>query len=193
MTDQSSAPATSGASDIIGEARPVFKVLSVLLDYPKERLVKAREELGRVVNTFSNSIAKDKCRDFLAHFDSTPLLQLQEEYTRIFDFNPGACLNLTFHECGETKARGFALANLGQLYKEAGYELNTGELPDYLPLILEFLSVCSKETCYKILTRYGSHISSLAGRVCERESCYAGLLQALSSIAGELTGTGRLA
>ncbi|MGO9567699.1 MAG: nitrate reductase molybdenum cofactor assembly chaperone, partial [Desulfomonilaceae bacterium] len=162
MTDQSAAPITMGKSTVMEEARPVLKVLSLLLDYPRERLIEARQELGDVINGFSHSVVKDKCGVFLEHLDATPLLQLQEEYARLFDFNPATCLNLTFHECGESKTRGFALVNLSQLYKNSGYEPATGELPDYLPLILEFLSVSSQETCSKILTQYGSHISDLA-------------------------------
>jgi nitrate reductase delta subunit len=190
MIDQSSTPVALSDSATMGEARSVFKVLSVLLDYPEQRLIEARDELGGIVMSFSNSIAKEKCGDFLARVDATPLLELQEEYSRLFDFNPGTCLNLTFHECGETKARGFALVNLVQLYKEAGYELASGELPDYLPLILEFLSICSRETCFKLLTHYDSHISGLTGRICEHDSAYAGLLEALSSIVKELAGKG---
>ena len=147
-------------------------------------------ELGKAVKGFSDSIAKKNCGHFLAQLDSTPLLQLQEEYTRLFDFNPATCLNLTFHECGETKGRGFALVNLSQLYKDAGYELATGELPDYLPLILEFLSVCSRETCSKILVQYENHILGLASRLLEQKSAYGGLLEALSSIVNELAGKG---
>lgn len=174
----------------MAEARSVFKVLSLLLDYPGERLIEAREELDDIINGLSHSIVKAKCAYFLAYLDATPLLRLQEEYTRLFDFNPSTCLNLTFHECGETKGRGFALVNLSQLYKDAGYELATGELPDYLPLILEFLSVCSRETCSKILVQYENHILGLASRLLEQKSAYAGLLEALSSIVNELAGKG---
>ena len=190
MTDQNTNPTTMSDSAAMAEARSVFKVLSLLLDYPGERLIEAREELGDIINGFSHSIVKAKCGHFLAYLDATPLLRLQEEYTRLFDFNPATCLNLTFHECGESKGRGFALANLSRLYKDTGYELASRELPDYLPLVLEFLSVCSGETCSKILTQYDSHISGLASRLLEQESGYAGLVEALSTIVDELAGKG---
>jgi nitrate reductase molybdenum cofactor assembly chaperone NarJ/NarW len=190
MTDQSTTPIAIRGSPVMGQARPAFKVLSMLLNYPEERLIEARQELGDVVNEFSNSIVKLKCSDFLAYLDETPLLKLQEEYTRLFDFNPATCLNLTFHECGESKGRGFALANLSRLYKDAGYELATGELPDYLPLVLEFLSVCNPETCLQILVQYEKHVSSLSHPLREQESAYAGPLEAFSLIAADLAGKG---
>ncbi len=190
MTDQNATSTTISDSDALTEARSVFKVFSLLLDYPGERLIEAREELGWIINGFSHSIVKTKCAHFLAHLDADPLLELQEEYTRLFDFNPATCLNLTFHECGESKARGFALANFSRLYKDAGYELASRELPDYLPLVLEFLSVCSGETRSKILTQYDSHISGLASRLLEQDSVYTGLVEALSTLIRELTGKG---
>lgn len=190
MTDQDATPTTMSDSTAMTEARSVFKMLSLLLDYPGERLTEARGELGDIVNRLSHSILKDKCAHFLAYVDATPLLRLQEEYTRLFDFNPATCLNLTFHECGESKARGFPLANLSRLYKDAGYELASRELPDYLPLVLEFMSVCSGETCAKILTQYDSHISGLASRLLEQKSGYAGLVEAVSTLVRELTRKG---
>lgn len=190
MTDQNTNPTTMSDSASMAEARSVFKVLSLLLDYPGERLIEAREELDDIINGLSHSIVKAKCAYFLAYLDATPLLRLQEEYTRLFDFNPATCLNLTFHKCGESKGRGFALANLSRLYKDTGYELASRELPDYLPLVLEFLSVCSGVTCAKILTQYDSHISGLAFRLLEQESGYAGLVEALSTLVRELAGKG---
>ncbi len=173
------------------ESRSVFKVLSALLSYPDERLIEDHQELSDLVSRFSNSVVKAKCNDFLACVESIPLLGLQEEYTRLFDLNPSTCLNMTFHECGESRERGFALVRLIQLYKDAGYELSTKELPDYLPLILEFLSVCSSETRSKILTLYQSHIAGLASRLGEQEGCsYAGLVEALSTMVRELMGKG---
>jgi nitrate reductase molybdenum cofactor assembly chaperone NarJ/NarW len=190
MTDQNATTSIMSDSAAMEEARSVFKVLSMLLNYPEKRLIEARRELGDVVNEFSHPIANQKCGDFLAYVDAISLIQLQEEYTRLFDFNPATCLNLTFHECGESKGRGFALANLSRLYKDAGYELASRELPDYLPLILEFLSVCSGETCAKILTQYDSHISGLVSRLLKEESGYATLVEALSELVRELTGKG---
>jgi nitrate reductase delta subunit len=190
MTDQNTNPTTLSDSADVAEARSVFKVLSLLLDYPGERLIEAREELDDIINGLSHSIVKAKCVYFLGYLDATPLLRLQEEYTRLFDFNPATCLNLTFHECGESKGRGFALANLSRLYKDTGYELASRELPDYLPLVLEFLSVCSWETCAKILAQYDSHISGLASRLLEQESGYASLVEALSALVRELAGKG---
>jgi nitrate reductase assembly molybdenum cofactor insertion protein NarJ len=74
------------------------------------------------------------CGDLLDFSDSTPVIVIQEQYSTVFDFNAQTCLNLTYHEHGETRERGAALANFRQLYKNEGYEQSNSELPDYLPL-----------------------------------------------------------
>jgi nitrate reductase delta subunit len=190
MSDHTFSQLTADDQSALAEVRSLFKILSLLLDYPSERLIAARQELGRVVDELSHPAARQKCRAFLAHLDATPLIRLQEEYTRLFDLNPSICLNLTFHECGESKARGFALVNLSQLYRNAGYEPATKELPDYLPMVLEFLSVCSREICCNILAHYGSHIFGLSSRLAEQEAAYAGLVEVLSTVVRELAGEG---
>jgi nitrate reductase delta subunit len=73
-----------------------------------------------------------------------------------------------------------ALSELSQLYKDSGYESSTEELPDFLPLMLEFLSVCSSETALRILERYDKHIKGLAQRLRETGSPYGKVLERLS-------------
>ena len=89
MTDQGATPATRDDSEVMAETRSVFKLLSLLLDYPTERLVASSREWGEAVKGFSDSIAKKNCGHFLAQLDSTPLLQLQEEVHEAFRFQSG--------------------------------------------------------------------------------------------------------
>ncbi|MFC1837028.1 nitrate reductase molybdenum cofactor assembly chaperone [Thermodesulfobacteriota bacterium] len=167
---------------MIKETRSILKVLSILLQYPDQELVGAVQDLRRIVRTFSHSRTRTDCESFLEYLDSTPLVNLQEYYTANFDLNPATCLYLTYHELGDGKARGPALVRLKQLYKEAGYEPLNGELPDYLPLVLEFLSVCPERMWPEILIWFKKHMAGPASKLKESRSPYAWILEALMSL-----------
>ena len=131
--------------DMIGETdsgypeNDIFKALSVLLQFPDEELLGHVPQLQDVVETFYDANARAACNDFLAYLGSTPVLRLQETYTTTFDLNPQTCLNLSYHKCGNSQERGYALVKLNQLYNSVGLEISGGHLPDYLPLMLEFV------------------------------------------------------
>ncbi len=172
------------------DAGQMFKVLSVLLQYPDADLIDSLPELEHAIDTWLHSEVRKECRRFLAHLRATSLEELQTEYTARIDFDPGFCLNLTFHECGDSRKRGHALVHLKELYKSAGYDLSTSELPDFLPVMLEFLSVCSDEGRIELLSRYGDHIAGLASRLRDRGSAYSCPLEALSMLIPEFVPAG---
>jgi nitrate reductase delta subunit len=168
----------------------MFKLFSVLLQYPDDELVSSVPRLRDGLAHSSDGSYDAGCRSLLQYLESTPLIVLQQEYVQTFDLRQSTCLNLTFHECGDTKIRGLALAELSQWYKSAGYESSAKELPDFLPLVLEFLSVCSSEHATQIIERYIEQIRRLALRLHEGGSPYAALLEALSLFAYEFMTTG---
>jgi nitrate reductase delta subunit len=118
----------------------------------------------------------------LAYLKSRPLIRVQEEYIETFDMNTAMSLNLTYHLVGDGKKRGAALASLLQVYREAGYEPLLGELPDYLPVMLEFWSLCPAEVFREMAVAYRKPLATLAAGLQEVQSPYAGLLR----LAGEL-------
>lgn len=177
-------------NEMIEERSVICKVISVLLQYPERDLLESLPELEDAVDEFSYSRAKDACDDFLAYLRTTPLLPLQEAYTRTFDLNPSTTLNLTFHECGDSRKRVTALADLNQFYKSSGWEISTGDLPDYLPLMLEFAYVSPEDDSSRLFDRFGSHITGLARRLRKRSSPYAGLLELLSMLSQETSKAG---
>ncbi|MGA8830843.1 MAG: nitrate reductase molybdenum cofactor assembly chaperone [Desulfomonilaceae bacterium] len=162
------------------DRRTIFKLFSVLLSYPDEDLLESSEELRLKLTSLSAFPTIAPCGDFLDFLDSTPLIVIQEQYSTVFDFNAQTCLNLTYHEHGESSERGTALANFRQLYKKEGYEQSNSELPDYLPVTLEFLSLCSDITCYAILERHIPHMDVLAERLKELGHPYHNVMEALS-------------
>jgi nitrate reductase delta subunit len=85
-------------------------------------------------------------------------------------------LNLSHHKWGDDRDRGSALAALSGLYLAAGFEMSTGELPDYLPLVLEFLAACPEGACIGVMEDYREEVHGLASRLKKQGSGYAGLL-----------------
>jgi nitrate reductase molybdenum cofactor assembly chaperone NarJ/NarW len=186
--------AYDGTFDSICEMEPrsakndIFKALSILLQFPDEELLGHVPQLQDVVRTFSNATTRAACNDFLAYLESTPVLRLQETYTATFDLNPQTCLNLSYHKCGNSQERGLALVKLNQLYNSAGLEISEGHLPDYLPLMLEFVYQRPLEGTNQLLKQYSSEIEVVAERLGARESPYAPLLGLVSNLARETFG-----
>jgi len=168
----------------------IYKILSILLDYPESEVFESLSELEGAFDGFPDSPARAVCCEFLSYLRRTPLLTLQEVYSRTFDLNPSTTLNLTFHEFGDSKDRGPALARLNHFYKAVGWEISTSDLPDFLPLMLEFACVAPKDSGSQLLERFGSHIAGLAQRLRQESSPYAKLLELISTMSSETARAG---
>jgi len=161
------------------EKRLVIKIASYLLAYPDGVWRESMESIGEPIAAIRSGPARGAFSYFLLQVQSRKLPSWQEEYSRIFDLNPATCLNLTYHKYRDQKDRGAALAHLHQVYRRAGYETATVELPDYLPLVLEFLSICSEEDYAWVLREYRTQVETLAGKLKESETPYADLLSVI--------------
>ena len=124
---------------------------------------------------------------FIAYLETTPLIRVQETYTETFDLNPSTCLNLTYHILGDDEKRGKIMSHFQEIYHQEGYETMTGELPDYLPLILEFLSECPESVSTGLLWSYLSPAESLAGLLKDSGNPYSLLLDIVSDFVREYT------
>ena len=120
----------------------IYKILSVLLQYPEQELLDNLEEIKEWVNDTADIDSQERSilQTYLKQMEGSPLIDLQAEYVKTFDMVPEHSLHLTHHLFGDDKNRGPALIDLGELYKDYGVEVSESakELPDYLPLILEF-------------------------------------------------------
>lgn len=162
------------------EMRMCVKIASLLLQFPDERLV--LDSVAEAVGVLAMDRPRQVFEQTLAAMRGIPLLDLQEEYTRVFDLNPATSLNLTYHRFGNEKKRGEALARLNAIYRAEGCEGSTGELPDYLPMVFEFLAVASERACSELLGRVGADIRGLASRLREVGTVYGPLLDGLADL-----------
>jgi nitrate reductase delta subunit len=111
------------------------------------------------------------------------IMDLQEYWIGLFDRSKRLALHLYEHSYRESRDRGQAMVNLALTYRMNGFELNASEMPDYLPLFLEFLSVIPEVHARRYLTDAIEIIEALRIRLEERDSTYAGLLGALVTLA----------
>jgi nitrate reductase molybdenum cofactor assembly chaperone NarJ/NarW len=161
-----------------------FKALSALLSYPNEELVRAvpdlREAIGREgVLTGEPRFALNLLIRELATGD---LIDLQERYVELFDRTRSLSLHLFEHVHGESRDRGQAMIDLQALYESHGLAIGTAELPDYLPLFLEFLSICPLDEACKTLGQAAHILAAIGERLGKRQSLYAAMFDALAAL-----------
>ncbi|GJL85402.1 MAG: nitrate reductase molybdenum cofactor assembly chaperone [Micavibrio sp.] len=158
-----------------------LKVLGTLLTYPSADMLKALPEFQEILVKEKwlpgeSLKALDHLVDWMADQD---LLDLQEEFVALFDRTPSLCLHLFEHVHGDSRDRGQALVDLSEVYKDSGLLINTEEMPDYLPLFLEYLSVIEAEESRQNLGEIVNVLGVLAGRLKNRQSPYAAVFEAL--------------
>ena len=120
-----------------------FKALGALLDYPTPELQAAADEIEQALAEERAIGAADLegVRAFIDRLRRGDIMDLQEYWIGLFDRSKRLALHLYEHSHGESRDRGQAMVNLALTYRMNGFELAASEMPDYLPLFLEFLSV----------------------------------------------------
>jgi nitrate reductase molybdenum cofactor assembly chaperone NarJ/NarW len=164
-----------------------LRALGALLSYPRDEVWQALPEIAEAIRT-SNFIAlrqRDELLALLDELNSAGLLQAEERYVELFDRGRAASLHLFEHLHGDGRDRGQAMVDLKRLYKRAGYELCSCELPDYLPVVLEYLSCRDLQETRELLADCAHILRRIGQSLIARGSSYAAVLQALLVVAGE--------
>lgn len=161
-----------------------LKVIARLLDYPTGEVQDHVTELKQLLLDCPLLGFKLKARltDWLTRYAVTDLMDLQEAYGGLFDRGRATSLLLFEHVHGESRDRGQAMVDLMGLYQGHGFEIDARELPDYIPMYLEYLSQRPTEEAENGLLDV-AHILALVGaRLEERDSGYALLFRAMLEI-----------
>jgi nitrate reductase delta subunit len=162
----------------------LLKVISLLLSYPSQELIDDRAALERVVTedpALSDPV-KQQLLGFIAQLLSRYYLDAQEDYIFTFDKGRYTSLLLFEHVHGESRDRGQAMVEMINVYKEHGYEISARELPDFIPLFLEFLSCCEPAMALEWLDEINHILTLLEERLLQRDSPYAVLFTVLLSL-----------
>lgn len=163
-----------------------LKVISVLLSYPSKELLAAGEELHAALaaDTGTNARSRLWLGALIDDICSHDLYDAEERYVLLFDRTRTLSLHLFEHVHGESRDRGQAMVDLAAMYEAQGFEIDARELPDYLPLFLEYLSTQSAEETHNLLGQTLHIFTILRERLQSRGSIYANAMLVLEAIAG---------
>lgn len=155
----------------------VYRALGALLVYPEAELQAAIPELASTLACEPDVLRG--VQPLLAQLAEGELIELQQGYVQLFDRNPSHSLHLFEHIHGEDRARGQAMVDLIDEYRQHGFEPVADELPDYVPLFLEFLSLCDADEAARLLGDAVHVLAHVAKKLADSGSAYAGVLDAL--------------
>ena len=164
-----------------------FKVLSVLLSYPAVEIQSAAGDMKAAIEAEklvppAMQRALFKLIDEIATRD---LYDLQERYVLLFDRTRSLSLHLFEHVHGESRDRGQAMIDLQNLYGEKGLEIGAAELPDFVPMFLEFLADQPRADAFELLGQPVHIFAALAERLRKRDSLYESVFRVLLTLAKE--------
>lgn len=160
---------------------------AVLLGYPsaelQENLRSVREAIAceRVLPVPELR----RLEPLMARLEQADLLDVQSEYSELFDRSRSLSLHLFEHVHGDNRERGQAMIDLGEQYLQAGFFLHTGELPDFIPVFLEYASCLPRAEAREMLAQPVHVFAALAERLDRRPSPYAAIFHGLVALAGE--------
>lgn len=162
-----------------------LRALAALLGYPSDEL---KTQIGEVRNALVRdavlSIADYARLDpLLTAFQTQDLLDLQSAYSELFDRSRSLSLHLFEHVHGDSRERGQAMIDLGQQYVDSGFFLEGTELPDFVPVFLEYASCLSPAEAREMLGQPAHVFAALAERLDKRGSDYAAIFHCLVSLA----------
>jgi nitrate reductase delta subunit len=164
-----------------------LKALGALLMYPQPELIEALPEIGAVLEAEKALSREDKAQlaGLIAELRGAELLDAQERYVELFDRGRATSLHLFEHVHGDSRSRGQAMVDLRAMYERAGLRLSANELPDYLPAVLEYLSLRPLAEVRDMLRDCAHILRAVGDALAGRESRYSAVFGALLSVAGE--------
>ncbi len=137
-----------------------------------------------VAETRLTATARRALRPLCDELAAADIYDLEERYVMLFDRSRTLSLNLFEHVHGESRDRGGAMVSLLETYREAGFESATSELPDHLPVLLEFLATRPAPEAREVLADAAHIFEALGERLARRDSSYGAIFPALLQLAG---------
>ena len=158
-----------------------LKILGYFLTYPSENHRLVVDECRSFLKNENWLSVKtiDRLETLFKSFEKRDLLDLQEDYVDLFDRTPSLSLHLFEHVHGDSRDRGQAMVDLGNVYQAAGLLIKEDEMPDYLPLFLEYVSTLPPEDVKENLNSVVNILSALAERLKNRSSDYAAVFDSI--------------
>ena len=161
--------------------RAIYKILSALLSYPDAALQQAGDEVLDVIahERALPSETRLALESLVRELTGGELIEVQSRYVDLFDRTRALSLHLFEHVHGESRDRGQAMVSLLERYRTAGLDISARELPDYVPLFLEFVSLQTPDAARALLAEPIHILAALGERLKKRGSAYAAVFEAL--------------
>lgn len=174
----------------LSPVRPMQKtlrVLSALLGYPDARMRSYLPEMRGLLQAEGalSPARRGEVDALIDALERAEPMQTEADYVELFDRGRGTSLHLFEHVHGDSRERGPAMIDLGETYAKAGLILAEGELPDFLPAVLEFVSTQPPREARAFLGETAHILNAIFGALQQRHSAYAGVLGALLELAGQ--------
>ncbi|MBB5157616.1 nitrate reductase molybdenum cofactor assembly chaperone [Saccharopolyspora phatthalungensis] len=158
----------------------VRQIAAWCLHYPDAELAPRMDLLRESLAELAGRDPAAHLSGTLDHLARTPAQQAEQHYVEVFDVSPRRSLYLTWYVHGDTRLRGGALAELAGIYRAHGYRIAGGELPDYLPALLEFsAAAATRREGERLLGRFRPAIEVLHRRLAEIGTPYAAAVRAV--------------
>lgn len=157
----------------------ILKIIALLIEYPDEALWESRDEAISLVAQDAPGLLP-----FAQQYLNAPLLDRQAEWCEVFERGRATSLLLFEHVHAESRDRGQAMVDLMSQYEQAGLQLDCRELPDYLPLYLEYLSIVPEAQAREGLQNVAPILALIGGRLKQRQVAHYQLFDALLKFAG---------
>lgn len=162
-----------------------YKLCSLCLQYPDAELLAARPSLAEAAADLPGGAAREALARFCGWFRGMDPLAVEQQYVETFDLHKRSGLYVTFYGEGDRRQRGSALLRLKRMYRAAGLPLEGTELPDYLPVMLEFAAAAPDGRGELVLREHRASIELIRESLRGRRSPYAEVLEAVCVTLGE--------
>lgn len=156
-----------------------YQVVSYLLRYPGRDLKTELEDIRILCTEMESKEVQRHIAIFLEELEKSDIEQITDHYIDHFDFGRLTNLYVSYLKLGEQRERGLELLKLKMIYEAYGFVPTEEELPDYLPLLLEFCACAPEAGRKEVLEMHGKAINEIRGRLREEGSYYAALLDGL--------------
>lgn len=156
----------------------VWRLAAFLLDYPGEQMLSMLDQLSDAAAQLPDEVQAHFAEIF-AYLRDTPAIEVAQSYVETFDMRRRASLHLTFYAFGDTRKRGMALLRFKHAYRQAGVELGDEELPDHLPVLLEFAATIDPIGGERLLGEHVPVMELLRLSLGDNNSPYSGVLGAV--------------
>jgi nitrate reductase delta subunit len=162
-----------------------FKLASVLLQYPTTTLFAGLDELEACAAETSRKAAREAFVRFTSWLRATEPTAVAQHYVETFDLRRRCTLYLTYYRYGDTRKRGMAMVEFKTAYRAAGFIPGDAELPDYLPMVLEFAALTDRGR--RLLHGHRADVELLRRALDKAQSPYADVLAAVGEMLPGLT------